>query len=281
MKRVITISMIEDFRTILEKEEKSKATIEKYVRDIKKLMDYSNGQEIDKNLMISFKEKLLEVDNYKISSINSFLISVNRFLSYLQWDDAKVKTYKVQRDAFYPEDKYLSKEEYKRLIKVARSKGKPRLVMLLNTICATGIRISELQFITVENVKKGQAMIHCKGKTRNILIPSKLQKELQLYVIQMNIKEGPVFCSIKGNPLDRSNIWREMKALCEEAAVDETKVFPHNLRHLFAISFYHVEKDIAKLADVLGHSSIETTRIYIRTTSEEHRKQLELLDLIY
>lgn len=281
MQRIITVNAIKDFGIYLLEEEKSRSTIDKYVRDVKKLMIYADGRKIDKSLVLAFKESLREENRYEISSINSFLAAINQFLDFMGWQDTKVKTYKVQKEVFYPEKKYLSKEEYQRLIQAARRKGNLRLVMILNTICGTGIRISELQYITVESVTAGQVMIHCKGKTRSILISGRLQKELLQYIVEMKIAEGPVFCSVKGNPVNRSNVWKEMKALCKDAKVDETKVFPHNLRHLFALSFYGLDKDIAKLADVLGHSSMETTRIYIRTTSEEHRKQLEMLDLIY
>lgn len=280
MKRIITEETLDDFRNHMLEEERSANTIHKYLRDIRKLMDYAQGAEITKSLVIEFKEKLLYQDQYEISSINTFIIAVNRFLEYAGWYEAKVKTYRIQKASFTPEDKFLTKKEYERLVTAARQSGNVRLAMILNTICATGIRIGELQYFTVDNVKRGKVIIHNKGKVRSILIPSELQKKLQCYVIQKQIKKGVIFCTSSGRPMERSNIWREMKALCRQANVCEDKVFPHNLRHLFAQCFYALKKDLAKLADVLGHSNIETTRIYVRTTCEEHRRHLELMHLV-
>ena len=280
MKRIITEEKLNDFQNYLQEEERSRNTIHKYLRDIRKLMDYAQGREVTKNLMIEFKETLLQKEHYEIGSINTFLIAVNRFLEYMGWQDAKVKTYKVQKPAFTPENKYLTKDEYERLVASARKSGNIRLAMILNTLCATGIRISELEYFTVESIKKGKIVIHNKGKVRSILIPAELQKKLKCYVLQKHITKGIIFCTKSGKPMERSNIWREMKALCKNAGVEEKKVFPHNLRHLFAQCFYSLKKDLARLADVLGHSNIETTRIYIRTTYEEQRRQLELMHLV-
>lgn len=280
MKRIITEKTLIGFREYLEEEERSKNTIQKYLRDIRKFMDYAQGAEVTKSLMIAFKEKLLYKDHYEISSINTFIIAVNRFLEYMGWYEAKVKTYKMQKTSFVPDEKYLTKKEYERLVMTARQSGNIRLAMILNTICATGIRISELQYFTVESVKQGKVVIYNKGKVRNILISSELQKKLKCYIIQKQIKKGVIFRTSSGKPVERSNIWREMKALCRQAGVSEEKVFPHNLRHLFAQCFYALKKDLAKLADVLGHSNIETTRIYVRTTCEEQRRQMELMHLV-
>ena len=280
MKRIITEEALGNFQNYMLEEERSTNTICKYLRDIRKFMDYAQGAEITKALVIEFKEKLLYKDNYEISSINTFIIAVNRFLEYMGWYDAKVKTYKVQKASFTPEEKYLTRKEYERLVAAARANGNFRLEMILNTICATGIRISELQYFTVDSVKRGKVVIHNKGKVRSILIPSQLQKKLKCYILQKQIKKGVVFCTGSGKPVERSNIWREMKALCRQANVCEEKVFPHNLRHLFAQCFYALKKDLAKLADLLGHSNIETTRIYVRTTCEEQRRQLELMHLV-
>lgn len=277
--RNITEEMLGDYKEYLMKEEKSKATIDKYMCDLRKLKDYADGREITKSLTIEYKENLRIEHQYEISSVNSFLVAMNRFFEFMGWYDARVKTYKIQRAAFAAENKYLSKEEYKRLVAAARKMGNIRLALILNTICATGIRISELSYITAEAVKRGKVVIHNKGKVRIILIPSKLQEVLRLYMAQNKIK-GVVFCTASGKPVNRSNVWREMKSLYSEADVEMDKIFPHNLRHLFAQCFYSIQKDMAKLADVLGHSSIETTRIYIRTTCEEHRKQLEMLELV-
>ena len=280
MKRIITEEMLDDFRNYLLEEERSANTISKYLRDIRKFVDYAQGMEVTKSLMVKFKEKLLYIDNYEISSINTFIIAVNRFMEYMGWGDVKVKTYKVQKSSFVPDDKYLSKKEYGRLVMAARKNGNIRLAMLLNTICATGIRISELKYFTVDSVKCGRIVIHNKGKIRNILIPSELQKKLKCYIAQKKITKGIIFCTSSGKPMERSNIWREMKALCKHADVCEEKVFPHNLRHLFAQCFYTLKKDLAKLADILGHSNIETTRIYIRESLGEHRRQLEMMHMV-
>ena len=278
--RIITDTLLEGYRQYLITEEKSRATIGKYLCDLKKFQAFAAGLEVTKELTMEYKEQLVSRQQYEISSINSFLVALNRFLEYAGWYDARVKIYKVQKASFSSENKYLTKKEYKRLVETARKKGNVRLAQILNTICATGIRISELSYITAESVRRGKVVIRNKGKIRTILIPSQLQKTLKVYMAQRHITEGTVFCTSGGSPVDRSNVWREMKSLYKEANVDAEKLFPHNLRHLFAQCFYALKKDIAKLADVLGHSSIETTRIYIRTTCEEHRKQLEMLELV-
>ncbi|MBR5316727.1 MAG: tyrosine-type recombinase/integrase [Lachnospiraceae bacterium] len=278
--RQLTKKFLEEFEVYLMEEEKSRATIRKYICDLKKFFDFAGEKDVSKTLAMEYKEYLLKHKNYEISSVNSFLTALNCFLDFVGWSDAKVKTCKVQKAGFAAEEKYLTKAEYKRLVQAARRKGNTRLALIFNTICSTGIRISELGYITVESVRKGKAVIHNKGKVRTILIPKELQRDLKLYIEQKKIENGAIFCTGSGKCMDRSNIWREMKALYKEADVDAEKIFPHNLRHLFAQCFYSLKKDIAKLADVLGHSSIETTRIYIRTTCEEHRKQLEMLGLV-
>ncbi len=280
MKRIITRKMLGDYALYLQTEEKSRATIDKYLRDVQKLKDYADGKEITKELMIAYKERLLGEEQFKVSSINSYLVAANRFLEYQGWYDARVKTYKVQREVFCPENRYLSRAEYIRLVKTAKSEGRLRLSLILQTICATGMRISELNFVTVAAVKRGLIEIHCKGKIRKVLLPEKLQKEILYYIKKKKVENGIVFCTSTGKALNRTNIWREMKSICKKAGVEEDKVFPHNLRHLFAQCFYEMKKDIAKLADILGHSSIETTRIYIRTTGKEYKKQLERMELV-
>ena len=280
MERIIIEERLEKFKKHLKEEERSEHTIEKYLCDIYKLKKYADGKEITKSLILEFKTFLLEKGNYEVSSINSFLTAVNRFLEFMGWYDAKVKLYRVQRSAFAAENRYLEKEEYKRLVSAARKSGNFRFVMILNNICATGIRISELEYFTVENIKRKKVVIYNKGKVRTILIPEKLLLELKKYIYQNQITEGYIFCTKSGKALNRSNIWKEMKAICTWAKVEEEKVFPHNLRHLFAQCFYAVKQDLAKLADVLGHESIETTRIYIRTTGEEYLKQMEELQLV-
>jgi len=278
--RQLTKQLLEEYELYLIEEEKSRATIRKYMCDLRKFWDFAGEREVTKLLAMEYKEYLLKQKNYEVSSVNSFLTVLNCFLDFAGWSDAKVKTCKVQKAGFAAEEKYLTKAEYKRLVGAARKQGNVRLALIFNTICSTGIRISELGFITVESVQKGKVVIHNKGKIRTILIPQELQRGLKLYAKQKNIWQGVIFCTTSGKCVDRSNIWREMKALYREANVSAEKIFPHNLRHLFAQCFYSLKKDIAKLADVLGHSSIETTRIYIRTTCEEHRKQLEMLGLV-
>ena len=264
----------------LREAEKSMATIEKYKRDLKKLQNYADGRTITKELMIAYKEDLCDNPEYKITSINSFLVAANGFLEYCNWQDAKVKTYKTQREAFCPDNQYLTKEEYKRLVNVAREVGKTRLSLILQVLGSTGMRISELSALQVHSIHKGMVVIQNKGKVRKILLSEELKKQLRCYIAKEKIKEGVVFRTANGNPVNRSNVWKEMKMLCEKANVDAEKVFPHNLRHLFAQCFYQLQKDIAMLADVLGYGSIETTRLYIRTTSWEHRKQLERMGLV-
>lgn len=274
----ITDELLLQYQKHLYEEEKTTATIKKYICDLRKLSDYASGQEITKELMIGYKEDLRK--KYKITSINSFLVAANRFFEYAGWYGLRVKTYRIQKEVFVPENRDLSKAEYKRLVKIALQKGKKRLAMMLQTICATGIRISELASFTAENVTDGIVEIYCKGKQRMILLPKKLQKKLLQYLRENEIVSGMVFCTSRGKAVDRSNIWKEMKLLSGEAGIPAKKAYPHNLRHLFAKEFYGAEKDIAKLADVLGHSSIETTRIYVKTTSEEHRKQLDQMGLV-
>ena len=277
--RIIAEEKLSDFGMYLIKEEKSSATIEKYIRDTKAFMRFANGSDVTKELVISFKQKLME-ENYAVRSINSMIASINCLFDYLGWYDCKVKSLKLQREIYCPEEKELTKAEYLRLVNTAKEKKNERLSLILQTICGTGIRVSELQFITVEAVKHGFAKVNCKGKSRTVFIVKALQKKLLKYVNRHHINSGSVFITKTGKPISRTNIWREMKKLCRDANVSPSKVFPHNLRHLFARTFYSIEKDIAKLADILGHSSINTTRIYIVSTGEEHRKRLEYMRLV-
>lgn len=280
MERKITKELLEEYRKYLYQQEKSEATIQKYLCDLTKLADYVQDQPLDKILVVNYKKYLKKEKNYKISSINSFLVAANQFFEYMGWHDLRVKTYKVQREAFLPQNKELTKEEYKILVKTANRTGKIRIGMILQTICATGIRVGEISAITVPAVKKGVATVYNKGKQRQILLPRELQVKLLHYIRKKGIKYGYVFCTSKGNAVDRTWIWREMKKLCQDGKVDKEKVFPHNLRHLFARVFYTMNKDIAKLADMLGHSNIETTRIYLKESYLTHRKQLEKMNLL-
>ena len=277
--RIITESIISKFKTYLQNEEKSTNTIEKYIRDVKAFADYTNSTDVTKEMVIAYKNKLVS-DNYAARSINSMIASLNSLFVFVGWQDLKVKSIKLQRQIYCPEEKELTKAEYLRLVNTAKQKGNDRLNLLIQTICGTGIRVSELQYITVEAVKCGEAIVSLKGKTRSVFIVCELKKKLLRYAAEQGIKSGAIFITRNGKPLSRTNIWREMKNLCEQADVNPDKVFPHNLRHLFARTFYGIEKDIAKLADILGHSSINTTRIYIITTGNEHRRRMESMRLI-
>lgn len=270
-------SHIERYRDHLTAEERSPVTIEKYIRDIRKFALFIGDDVITKSHMIAYKQSLID-QGYSVSSINSMLVSVNQFLTFWGMSDCRVKCMKLQRKIYQSPDKQLTRAEYLRLVEAAGSNL--RLSLLLQTICSTGIRVSELQFFTVESLQRGEVIVTCKNKTRTVLVPGSLRKKILHYAKQNHIRSGPVFCSRNGRPLDRSNIWSMMKKLCEKADVLPSKVFPHNLRKLFARTFYKVEKDIAKLADVLGHSSIDTTRIYIISTGKEHLHKIERLGFV-
>lgn len=274
----ITTKDIAGFREHLILEERSAATIQKYIRDVKAFMAYAQNSAITKETVIAYKKYLQE--NYAVRSVNSMLASINSFFSFFGWNDLKVKSLKLQQQVYCPAEKELTKAEYTRLCKAAQRRHNERLNLILQTICGTGIRVSELQFITVEAAKCGEAVVRCKGKTRAVFIVRELRQKLLRYAAGQNIQSGMIFVTSTGKPISRTNIWREMKALCVEANVNPQKVFPHNLRHLFARVFYGIEKDIAKLADILGHSSINTTRIYIISTGIEHRRRMENMHLI-
>lgn len=276
--RILTADIIENFRKNLELQEKSTSTIEKYIRDVKAFSVYAENAAITKEKVIAYKKYL--GNNYAVRSVNSMLASINSLFSFLGWHDLRVKSLKLQQQVFCPEDRELTKAEYARLCKTAKRKKNKRLNLILQTICGTGIRVSELQYITVEAAKQGEAVVNCKAKTRSVFIVKELKQKLLRYAAEQNIKSGMIFVTRTGKLISRTNIWREMKALCVEANVNPEKVFPHNLRHLFARVFYEIEKDIAKLADILGHSSINTTRIYIISTGTEHRKRMENMHLI-
>ena len=277
--RFLTDDKISSFAIYLKNEEKSKNTIEKYIRDVKLFFAYVKSVEITKEKVIAYKNKLI-CDNYAIRSVNSMIASINSLFVFLGWLDLKAKNIKLQRQIYYPEEKELTKAEYIRLCRTAERKHNERLNLILQTICGTGIRVSELRFITVEAVKSNVAIVSLKGKTRSVFIVKELKKKLLRYAKNQNIKSGMIFVTRTGKAINRTNIWREMKSLCKDANVNPQKVFPHNLRHLFARVFYGIEKDIAKLADILGHSSIDTTRIYIISTGTEHRRCMENMRLI-
>ena len=277
-KRIITDQKINAFKTYLIENEKAEATTQKYIHDIRCFGEYCAEQPLSKTLILDYKATL--VQNYAIRSANSMLAALNTFFRFNGWHDLCVKQFKIQREAYCSEDKELTKAEYMALVRAAEEKKNERLALVVQTICGTGIRVSELECITVEAVRRGEAVVTCKGKTRKIFIVKALQKKLLRYALKQGISSGFLFVTKNGKPLNRSNIWRQMKDLCEQAGVCAQKVFPHNLRHLFARTFYKIEKDIAKLADILGHSNINTTRIYIITTGAEHRNRMETMRLI-
>ena len=278
MPMTITQEQLDAFRAALENEEKSAATLDKYGRDARYFAQWLGDQPLTHQAALQYKNDLLT--RFAASSVNSILAALNSFFRFIGREDCRVRQVRVQYQTYCPEDRELSVQEYAALVRTARQQGRVRIALLLQTICATGIRVSELSAITVEAARKGVAVVRCKGKLRRVLLPSRLQSKLLRYARRRRIAYGPVFVTRTGQPLDRSNIWREMKSLCRDAGVESGKVFPHNLRHLFARSFYRLERDLAKLADLLGHSSINTTRIYVRTTSAEHRKYLEQMQLV-
>lgn len=269
--------MLEDFREFLVREEKGKATVEKYRRDCEHFRQFLGGATVCKSGVLAYKNRLLSAQ-YAPRSVNSMLSSVNALLRFLGWEDCRVKSVRLQQEIYCPEERELTKEEYGRLVEAAE--GNERLQLVLQTICSTGIRVSELQYFTVEAVAKREVTVRCKGKTRRILLPGKLPKILLQYARRAGVRSGPIFRTKRGTALSRGCIWEQMKRLCARAKVKPGKVFPHNLRKLFARSFYRIDKDIAKLADILGHSSINTTRIYIMSTGSEHRRKLERLGLL-
>lgn len=275
---IMTSEQIDDYCRWLCEEERSVNTIAKYRRDLSRFCSFLNGRMVTKILANEWKTTLQA--SYEPTSVNSMLAAVNGFFLFMKWNSLRLKFLKIQRKIFRNQNKELNREEYERLLYTARSQGKTRLSLLLETVCGLGLRVSELKFITVDAVRKGQADVAMKGKLRTILIPNKLARKLLKYAKKSKISSGEIFITRNGNSMSRSQIWSEMKKLCGSANVERSKVFPHILRHLFARSFYKAHKDIVELADVLGHSSIETTRIYLVTTGEEHTRQLEKLGLI-
>ena len=278
MERVITNRSIQDFKIYLKENERSSATINKYIHDVLYFKFFADKCVVDKNLVIDYKSHL--AGKYAISSANSMIAALNAYFRFQSWYDCLVKQFHVQRKVYCKETQELTKSDYIKLLNTTSSNKNIRLNLILQTICSTGIRVSELPFITVEAVERGEAIITCKGKTRTVFIVSKLRNKLMNYAKKNNISSGQIFVTRSGKPIDRSNIWKEMKKLCADAEVAPDKVFPHNLRHLFARTFYNIDKDIAKLSDILGHTSINTTRIYIISTGEEHRRQMESMRLV-
>ncbi len=278
MKKEITESKIHNFEQTLRESEHSEATIEKYTAALRNLMYFLQGEEITKIRLIKFRDMLKM--NHSAQTVNGAISAINGYLDMIGLSDCKLKLLKVQKQDFCLDAKEMTREEYNRLVNAARQQKRYRLLLLMETICATGIRVSEVKYITVEAAKSGKAEIAMKGKIRTILLPHKLCKKLLVYAKRQGVFSGEIFLTRNGTSLSRKQIWAEMKAICEEAKVEPGKVFPHNLRHLFARCFYQSSKDIVKLSNVLGHSSVETTRIYLKTTEQEHLQTLDRLRLV-
>ena len=276
---ILTNQQLRSFQQQLAMEERELGTIEKYMREVKKFALWQGRRKVTKETVSEWKEQLRQ-SGYKPETVNGKLSAVNKFLSCMGWGECCVKYLKIQRRLFRSTGRELTKDEYTRLVETAQGLGKTRLALLIETICATGIRVSEVKYITAEALRAGRADISLKGKIRTVLLPGKLCRKLQKYAKKQKITSGEVFLTRSGKGISRRQIWAEMKALCKQARVAPSKVFPHNLRHLFARTFYRVSRDVAKLADVLGHSSIETTRIYLISTGAEHVRQLDRLGLI-
>lgn len=276
--RKVTQAQINRFRDSLIGQERSNATIGKYTRDIRAFAAFANGEKVSKEMAVRYKQYLME--SFAPASVNSMLAALNSFFKEMGWYDCIVRAIRVQRQSFRSREREMTKAEYFRLLEAAKQRNRHRLYLVMQTICATGIRVSELRFITVEALQAGRATVSLKGKTRQVLLPRDLGRELKRYAREKNILHGSIFVTRTGKPMDRSNILHEMKSLCEAAGVDRSKVFPHNLRHLFACLYYQASKDLSRLADVLGHSSVNTTRIYTSISGAEQQRQIERLGLV-
>ena len=279
MEHYVTNEQIEAYLKEISNEERAAATIEKYRRALLSFAAFLSGAAVAPEMIRLWKDNLRE-RNYAPSTINTYLAALNGFFRFYNWSDCRARFLKIQRRLFRDSRQELTRAEYERLVAAAETACDHGLALLMETICSTGIRVSEVQYITVEAAKNGKAEIALKGKIRTILLPSKLCRKLLKFAAQQKTASGAIFRAKSGKPMSRYQIWSKMKKLCARAGVDAAKVFPHNLRHLFATAFYRAYKDIVKLADVLGHSSIETTRIYLVTSAAEHRRQLERLKLV-
>ena len=273
------INQLPAFAALLRGDERSEGTIEKYLRDVRKFFCWLADKTLEKGQVCAWRTTLL-ADGYAPETVNSMIVALNRFLHFIGRSDCPVHTLRIQRKLFRRQERELTRTEYERLVQTAERKGQERLSLLLEAITATGIRVSEVKYLTVEAARAGRAEVALKGKIRVILLPNKLCRKLLRYAKKQKTASGEIFLTRNGKSLSRRQIWSEMKNLCKFAGVEASKVFPHNLRHLFATIFYRACKDIAKLADVLGHSSIETTRIYLVTSGTEHARQLAHLRLI-
>ena len=275
----VSKSDLAGFADCLKNGDRSPGTIEKYLHDASDFALWLGQRELTRETAVQWREFLLQ-QNYAPVTINSMLSAVNSLFKFLGRGDCRIRFLRVQRRAFREQSRELTRAEYQKLLDTAAEQGQERLGLLMETICATGIRVSEVRYITVEAAQRGRAEISLKGKIRTILLPAKLCRKLLKYARKQKTASGEIFLTRSGKPVSRRQIWREMKTLCAKAGVESSKVFPHNLRHLFAATFYKVCRDIVKLADILGHSSINTTRIYLMTTGAEHARQLEKLGLV-
>ena len=275
----MTNEQVRAFEIHLRMEERSESTIEKYTGAVIAFYAFLPDEKtVTREQLLAWKNQLCAT--LAASTVNVMLSALNSFFAFLCWNDMHIRQIKTQRRVYRDKERELSKEEYMRLLDAALKSGNLRLFYLMQTLAGTGIRVSELQYVTVEAVQNGSAVVDCKGKQRTVLIPKKLRKALRAYCERVHITSGPIFITKSGKPVNRSNVWKEMRKLCSAAHVESRKVFPHNFRHLFAVTFYRLEKDIAKLADLLGHASINTTRIYIMESGAEHERQMERLGLI-
>lgn len=277
---ILTQTLVDKFIIYLKLNERSRATIEKYQRDIKKFMYYlPKNCYLNKLVVLNWKESLIQ-QNYAVSSINSMLAAINSLFHFLNWEELRVKQMKIQRQPFRQNEKDLSRAEYRLLLQTAKERKNMRLYFILQTICSTGLRVSELSFVSVEAVNRGTMTVSLKGKSRIVFLPQVLCVRLRRYIKENGIKKGSIFLTHRGKPISRHQIWVEMKNLAKFAKVETSKVFPHNLRHLFALCYYSQDKDLAKLADLLGHSSLETTRLYVVMSGSEHEKLINRMKLI-
>lgn len=277
-KEKLTAALIDEYMTYLCEQERSLATLQKYRRDLSALSKYLDGRALDKTVLIEWKRQL--TDSYAPATVNSMIAALNGFLSFIDRQELSVKPLKIQKSLFLDERRELTRSEYARLVKTAQSRENERLSLIIQTICSTGIRVSELEFITVEAAERGRAEVSNKGKRRTVFLSDRLCSLLKDYCHKQKKTAGAVFTTRSGKAIDRSNIWRDMKVLCDGAGVEQEKVFPHNLRHLFARTYYTQEKDLSRLADILGHSNISTTRIYTAESGTVHARQMERVGLI-
>ena len=276
--RVLTTTLIKSFQAELIKQERAAATIEKYMHDIRTFYAWLGNREVTPETVHEWKKSLTE--RFSPGTVNGKLAALNALFTFTGWTDCRARSLKLQRRAFRDDARELTRDEFYRLVATAERLGKDRLALLLEAIGSTGVRVSEVKYFTVESARLGRAEIALNGKIRTFLLPGKLCRKLLKYARKQKIASGEIFLTRSGKPINRKQIWAEMKALCKQAGVEPGKVFPHNLRHLFAQTFYHQTRDVVKLADVLGHSSLSTTRIYLISTGAEHRRELEKLKLV-